>query len=150
MLQPEEKPEKRNHNTSQPPGADAEPSILPSGSGLRLWRSLDELAGLPAFPPEAQYEFPEGADVLPATFNRREMLKLVAASAALAGLTGCTKLPTQHIVPYAGQPVFYAAAMTMGGVAFGILAQSTMGRPTKIEGNPDHPASLGGSDVFAQ
>ena len=82
----------------------------------------------------------------------------MAASAALAGLTGCTKLPTQHIVPYvrqpedilAGQPIFYATAMTLGGVASGILVESHMGRPTKIEGNPDHPASLGATDVFTQ
>ncbi len=82
----------------------------------------------------------------------------MAASAALAGLTGCTKLPTQHIVPYvrqpeeiiAGQPLFYATSMTLGGVASGILVESHMGRPTKIEGNPDHPSSLGASDAFAQ
>ena len=82
----------------------------------------------------------------------------MAASAALAGLTGCTKLPTQHIVPYvrqpeeilAGQPLFYATAMTLGGVATGVLVESHMGRPTKIEGNPDHPASLGATDAFAQ
>jgi Fe-S-cluster-containing dehydrogenase component/anaerobic selenocysteine-containing dehydrogenase len=85
-------------------------------------------------------------------------MKLMAASAALAGLTGCTKLPTQHIVPYvrqpedilSGQPIFYATAMTLGGIATGILVESHMGRPTKIEGNPDHPASLGATDTFAQ
>ena len=82
----------------------------------------------------------------------------MAASAALAGLTGCTKLPTQKIVPYvrqpeeiiAGKPLFYATAMTLGGVATGLLVESHMGRPTKIEGNPDHPAAWAATDVFAQ
>ena len=82
----------------------------------------------------------------------------MAASAAFAGLTGCTKLPTQKILPYVRQPeeivpgkaLFYATAMTLGGIATGLLAESNMARPTKIEGNPDHPASLGATDVFAQ
>ncbi len=82
----------------------------------------------------------------------------MAASAAFAGLTGCTKLPTQKIVPYVrqpeqiipGKPLFYATAVTLGGVASGILVESNMARPTKIEGNPDHPGSLGASDAFAQ
>jgi Fe-S-cluster-containing dehydrogenase component len=83
---------------------------------------------------------------------------VMAASAAFAGLTGCTKLPEQRIVPYVrqpeqiipGKPLFYATAMTLGGVATGILVESHMARPTKVEGNPDHPASLGASDAFAQ
>src|SRR5579872_2150716 len=85
-------------------------------------------------------------------------MKVMAASAAFAGLTGCTKLPTQHIVPYVrqpeqiipGKPLFYATAVTLGGVASGILVESHMARPTKVEGNPDHPGSLGASDAFAQ
>ena len=51
-----------------------------------------------------------------AKLDRRELLKVMAASAAFAGLTGCTKLPTQKIVPYVrqpeqiipGKPLFYA------------------------------------------
>jgi hypothetical protein len=86
------------------------------------------------------------------------LLKVMAASAAFAGLSGCTKLPTQHIVPYVRQPeeiipgkaLFYATAVTLGGVATGVLVESNMARPTKIEGNPDHPGSLGASDAFAQ
>jgi molybdopterin-containing oxidoreductase family iron-sulfur binding subunit len=93
------------------------------------------------------------------TIGRREVLKLMAASAALAGLTACTKLPTEKIVPYAqqapeefipGKPLFYATAMPFGGVGTGLLVESHMGRPTKVEGNPGHPASLGAADVFAQ
>ncbi len=131
--------------------------------GKRQWRSFDELAGTSEFTGHLHDEFPNGTDQdgpdgAKTSFNRREVLKLMAASAAMAGLTGCTKLPTQHIVPYvrqpediiAGQPLFYATAMPLSGVATGILVESHMGRPTKIEGNPDHPASLGATDVFAQ
>ena len=91
--------------------------------------------------------------------SRRSALKLMAASAALAGLTACTKLPTEKIVPYAqqqpedfvpGKPLFYATAMPLAGYATGLLVESHMGRPTKVEGNPSHPASLGAANVFAQ
>ena len=75
-----------------------------AGSGRQFWRSLDELAGTPAFAKSLQNEFPYPPGATPSTFNRREILKVMAASAALAGLTGCTKMPTQHIVPYVRQP----------------------------------------------
>jgi MoCo/4Fe-4S cofactor protein with predicted Tat translocation signal len=124
----------------------------------RYWRSLDELAETGEFRNYAENEFPHGANDPGATLDRREILKVMAASAAFAGLTGCTKLPTQHIVPYVrqpeqiipGKPLFYATAVTLGGVATGVLVESNMARPTKVEGNPDHPASLGATDVFAQ
>ncbi len=128
-------------------------SACQKGAGSRHWRSLGELAGAPA-PARPTHE---PAEIM-ASVSRREVLRMMAASTALAGLTGCTKLPTQHIVPYVrqpediieGQPLFYATAVTMGGVATGVLAESHMGRPTKIEGNPDHLASLGATDAFAQ
>jgi MoCo/4Fe-4S cofactor protein with predicted Tat translocation signal len=128
------------------------------GNTPRFWRSLDELAGTPEFRDHAENEFPHGATDTGATLDRRELLKVMAASAAFAGLTGCTKLPEQRIVPYVrqpeqiipGKPLFYATAVTLGGVATGILVESHMARPTKVEGNPDHPASLGASDAFAQ
>ena len=102
--------------------------------------------------------FRTGRTILKRKIDRRELLKVMAASAAFAGLCGCTKLPTQKIVPYVRQPeeiipgkaLFYATAVTLGGVATGVLVESNMARPTKIEGNPDHPASLGASDAFAQ
>jgi MoCo/4Fe-4S cofactor protein with predicted Tat translocation signal len=128
------------------------------GNTPRFWRSLDELAGTPEYRDHAENEFPHGANDKTATLDRRELLKVMAASAAFAGLTGCTKLPEQRIVPYVrqpeqiipGKPLFYATAVTLGGVATGILVESHMARPTKVEGNPDHPASLGASDAFAQ
>src|SRR5690606_33617078 len=90
--------------------------------------------------------------------GRRSFLKLMGASMGLAGLTACTRQPEEKIVPYVrapeqmvpGKPLFYASAVPMGGYGLGVLAESHMGRPTKIEGNPLHPASLGATDVFAQ
>jgi MoCo/4Fe-4S cofactor protein with predicted Tat translocation signal len=124
----------------------------------RFWRGLDELAGTPEFRNHLENEFPHGANDPNAKIDRRDLLKVMAASAAFAGLTGCTKLPTQKIVPYVRQPeqvvpgtsLFYATAVTLGGVASGVLVESHMGRPTKIEGNPDHPGSLGAADAFSQ
>jgi molybdopterin-containing oxidoreductase family iron-sulfur binding subunit len=88
---------------------------------------------------------------------RRRFLKLMAASAALAG-AGCSGPPAETIVPYVtmpeqgvpGLPMFYATAFVRNGLAHGVLVESNMGRPTKVEGNPDHPVSAGATDVFAQ
>src|SRR5256712_13988459 len=82
----------------------------------------------------------------------------MGASLALAGLSACTSRPTGTIVPYVrapeeivpGKPLFFATAMSLGGFATGLLVESHLGRPTKVEGNPDHPASLGATDAFAQ
>src|SRR5205807_7049495 len=100
---------------------------------------------------------PEG-DALTDPVARRTFLKLMGASTALAGATACTRQPAEKIVPYVrqpeeivpGKPLFFATAMTLGGVATGLLVESHEGRPTKIEGNPQHPGSLGATDVFAQ
>jgi MoCo/4Fe-4S cofactor protein with predicted Tat translocation signal len=132
----------------------------------RLWRSLEEVAFTPEYQAFLHDEFPndpEKAQQLAAQsskhgLNRREVLKLMAASAALSGLTACTKLPTEKIVPYVrapeevipGKPLFYATSMVDRGVAIGLLVESQMGRPTKVEGNPDHPGSRGASNIFCQ
>lgn len=125
----------------------------------RFWRGLEELAGTPEYRDFLECEFPHDPRQDEKGVSRRDTLKLMAASAALAGLTACTKLPTEKIVPYAqqrpenfvpGKPLFYATAMPLGGYATGLLVESHMGRPTKVEGNPNHPASLGAADVFAQ
>src|ERR671912_553003 len=89
---------------------------------------------------------------------RRRFLKLMGASLALAGASACTRQPDELIVPYVrqpenvvpGRPLFFATAMPLSGSAIGLLAESHQGRPTKIEGNPDHPASLGATDAYAQ
>jgi len=78
--------------------------------------------------------------------------------AGLRGLSGCGRTPEQFVVPYVkqpegmvlGKPQFYATAMPFGADAIGLLVESHEGRPTKIEGNPDHPSSLGATNVFAQ
>ena len=127
----------------------------------RLWSSLDELAGTPEYQAALHDEFSDPEKEAKRArhgLSRREALRLMAASAALSGLTACTKLPTQHIVPYVhapeeiipGKPLFYATSMMQGGLAMGLLVESHTGRPTKIEGNPNHPASLGATNIFAQ
>ena len=125
----------------------------------RVWRGLEELAGTPEYRDFLACEFPHDPRAEAKGVSRRSALKLMGASAALAGLTACTKLPTEKIVPYAqqqpenfvpGKPLFYATAMPLAGYATGLLVESHMGRPTKVEGNPSHPASLGAANVFAQ
>jgi molybdopterin-containing oxidoreductase family iron-sulfur binding subunit len=49
-----------------------------------------------------------------------------------------------------GRPRYVARAIPLSGVAMPVLVESHMGRPTKIEGNPDHPASRGGTDLLTQ
>jgi MoCo/4Fe-4S cofactor protein with predicted Tat translocation signal len=127
-------------------------------TGPEYWRSLEELAGSDEFQEMLHREFPKGASEWLDDFSRRGFLKTMGASLALAGLTGCTRMPNTEIVPYVrqpenvipGRPKFYATAFTLGGYASPILVESHMFRPTKIEGNPEHPASLGGTDVYAQ
>jgi len=127
-------------------------------TGPEYWRSLEELAGSPAFQEALHREFPKGASEWLDTVSRRGFLKVMGASLGLAGMTGCVKLPLEPIVPYVrqpenvipGRPAYYATAMTLGGYANPLLVESHLGRPTKIEGNDLHPASLGGTDIFAQ
>ncbi len=129
-----------------------------SGPGRRWWRTLDELADDPSFAARLANEFPSEIEAITDPVARRTFLKLMGASLALAGVTACTRQPTEKIVPYVrqpeelvpGRPLFYATAMPLGGVATGLLVESHEGRPTKVEGNPLHPGSLGASDVFAQ
>jgi MoCo/4Fe-4S cofactor protein with predicted Tat translocation signal len=134
---------------------------LENGGKKRFWRSLEQLADTEEYQELARREFPKNPPVKQAQsgVSRRNMLKLMAASAGLAGLTACTKLPIEHITPYVnpseefvpGHPLFYATSMPRPeGGAIGLLVKSHMGRPTKVEGNPDHPGSLGSTDVFSQ
>src|SRR5438552_12855068 len=82
----------------------------------------------------------------------------MAASMALAGVGGCKAEAPEKIVPYVrppeeilpGMPLHFATAMPVSGYAIGLIVASHEGRPIKVEGNPDHPASLGATDVFAQ
>jgi len=127
------------------------------GQGKEYWRSLEELAGDPAFEALLSREFPQSSPESGNGVDRRGFLKFMGASLAFAGLTACSR-PVHHIVPYVrqpediipGKPLFFATAMTLGGEALGVLVESHMNRPTKVEGNPEHPASLGATDLFAQ
>ena len=126
--------------------------------GRGPWRSLEELAADPRSEAWLLREHPERAAEWSDPAARREFLKLMGASLALAGLGACTRQPQrddpalrgppEDIVP--GEPLYFATAMPWAGGALGLLVESHMGRPTKVEGNPDHPASLGATDVFAQ
>src|SRR6266704_795730 len=132
---------------------------LQSKTGKQYWRTLEELVEDPKFEELLHREFPRQApSEWDDSVDRRDFLKLMAASLAFAGLSGCGRAPEQHIVPYVkqpdglvlGKPQFYATAMPFGADAIGLLVESHEGRPTKIEGNPDHPSSLGATNAFAQ
>lgn len=130
---------------------------LSGASGPVYWRSLEEIAETPEFRAFLDDEFPNRLPDWADRTRRREFLKVMAASLALAGVGACTRQPRESIVPYVnqpeglvpGKPLYYATAFQQAGFAQGILVESHLGRPTKIEGNPNHPASLGGCDRFA-
>ena len=126
--------------------------------GPRYWRSLEELAETEEFQSFLDREFPHGAPELVDATSRRNFLKLMGASLALAGVSGCTHQAGEKIVPYVrapedlvpGKPLYYATALSRSGSPIGVLAESHMGRPTMVEGNEKHPDSLGAIDYFAQ
>ena len=118
-----------------------------ASSGKKYWRSLEELADSPLFEEFVQREFPQQAEEWNDPVERRTFLKLMGASLALAGLSGCVIQPPEKIVPYVNQPeeevpgkgLYFATAFSLVGIATPLLARSNEGRPTKLEGNPDHP-----------
>jgi len=122
------------------------------------WRSLAQIEGRPEFRDALEREFPEGASELPAGVTRREMISLLGASLSLAGLAGCIRRPVEEIVPYVtnpeeivpGIPRYYATTMPFRRSAYGLIVESHEGRPTKIEGNPSHPSTLGASSTRVQ
>src|SRR4051795_6071457 len=126
--------------------------------GKQYWRSLEEHADTPEFRKLVAEEYPHEIEEWDNSLSRRNFVKVMGASLALAGLSGCVVQPAEKIVPYVknpdgmlpGKPNFYATAMSLGGVSVGLLAKSYEGRPIKIEGNPDHPGSQGATDVIAQ
>lgn len=131
-----------------------------SAQGKKHWRSLEELAESNDFKKLIEQEYPEQAALWPNMLSRRKFFTLMGASLALAGISGCSvkPAPSADLVPYVkppeealpGRPLFYATTMTFAGTATGLLVESHEGRPTKIEGNPDHPASRGATDIFHQ
>lgn len=104
--------------------------------------------------------FPDIAALPAEHVDRRRFMQLAGASLMLAGatLTGCRRWPVEEIRPHASQPPgtspgvpqYYATCFELDGTATGILAKSYDGRPIKIEGNPDHPYSVGAADALIQ
>jgi molybdopterin-containing oxidoreductase family iron-sulfur binding subunit len=131
---------------------------LKEKTGKQYWRTLEELAEDPHFEDLLHREFPREAAHWDESVDRRDFLRLMAASLALAGMAGCGRPDIAHIVPYVkqpdgmilGKPNFYATAMPFGADAIGVLVESHEGRPTKLEGNPDHPSSMGATDAIVQ
>jgi MoCo/4Fe-4S cofactor protein with predicted Tat translocation signal len=157
------------HQTMDQPGSTlpATPALAPSTDALApaaaapqqdvYWRSLAQLENSSEFQATLAREFPEGITEAPDDVSRRGFLGAVAASVALAGMTSCRK-PVTTILPFnrrpegfkPGVPQHYASTIVRGGLGIGVLVKSSDGRPTKIDGNPDHPSSLGGSDLQLQ
>jgi len=143
---------------SEPKEIDALRAQLDGTRGKEYWRSLESLSGTPEFKEFLHREFPQNASEWLDPVGRRGFLKLMSASLALAGVTACTRQPNEELVPYVrqpeelvpGKPLFYATAMPFNGAGMGLLVESHEGRPTKIEGNPDHPSSKGATDLWAQ
>jgi len=131
---------------------------LEGSRGREYWRSLEAVSETPEFKEFLHREFPQNASEWLDPVGRRGFLRLMGASLTLAGISACTRQPDEAIVPYVrqpeelvpGKPLFYATAMPFGGAGIGLLVESHEGRPTKIEGNPDHPTSRGATDIFAQ
>ncbi len=134
---------------------DAESAAPPSN---QFWRSLEELSNTPEFEAMLNREFPAAASLWKEGVSRRRFLALMGASMALVGLNGCSRRPTEKIVPYVIQPeqlvpgkaLQYASAMPLAGYGKGVIVDQQMGRAIKVEGNPKHPSTLGGTDVFMQ
>ncbi len=127
-----------------------------------LWRSLDELeqSARAAVARDNEFLSEDPTEIEVTRVGRRKFLGVMGASTALAGvsLPGCVRKPKERILPYAqrpedlvpGEPRFFATTARIGGTVLGLLVESQDGRPTKIEGNPDHPMSLGATSAWAQ
>ncbi len=156
-------PEARQPRPSAPPAPRLDLAAvrerLAGERGRDWWRSLEDLAATPEFEEMLHRELPRlASEWAGGRASRRRFLQLSSASLALGGLAGCVKQPPEKIVPYVVQPeglvpgesLHFATAIPRGGYATGLLVESAMGRPVKVEGNPEHPASLGATDLFDQ
>ena len=152
-----------NFDTRKTSGRDvsAPRAEVADQTGPRYWRCLDELAETEEFTEYLHREFPEAASEWTDPASRRSFLKLMGASLALAGVgsAGCDfEEGPEKILPYTraperlvpGKAQHYATAISLGGYGVGVIAESHMGRPTMLEGNPDHPDSLGAIDFLTQ
>jgi len=135
-------------------------NILNNSKPKTQWRSIEERSGNPD-ERIAELESPNGARAWEQAegLSRRGFMGVastIAASSAL--LTGCIRKPTEYIVPLSirpedripGAPLYYNTVARIGDSVMGLRVTSMDGRPTKVDGNPNHPASLGGADAFTQ
>jgi molybdopterin-containing oxidoreductase family iron-sulfur binding subunit len=146
------------HENDSTPGLEQMREGLAGKRGRAYWRTLGEMSDTPEFQKFLEDEFPNRSSL--AEIDRRSLLKFMGASIALAGLSGCRSvfMPEDKLIPYVkqpeelvpGKPLYYASSITLGGYATGVLVEQHEGRPTKLEGNPQHPASLGALDHFSQ
>jgi MoCo/4Fe-4S cofactor protein with predicted Tat translocation signal len=126
--------------------------------GKKYWRSIDELAGTPEFEAALSQEFPQHSSEWIDPVSRRGFMKMMGASMALAGLAGCTKQPDEPIYPYVkapedlvlGKPIYFATAFPFPTGAIPVLVKSDAYRPIKVDGNPEHSITKGGSDPITQ
>jgi MoCo/4Fe-4S cofactor protein with predicted Tat translocation signal len=132
---------------------------LAEKGGRDYWQSFEELAETPEFLAAIEEEFPRFAAAAAGAPDRRRFLQLMAASLALSGLAACGPEPDpRRLRPYVEQPSgvvpgrarYYATATQLGGYAYGVTIEHQMSRPIKVEGNPDHPASLGATSAIGQ
>ncbi len=126
-------------------------------NGKKYWRSLDEINQTPEFEQFLKNEFSEGTFDVPNGMSRRKFLSIMGASIALAGLASCRR-PVEKIIPYAiapenivpGTPKYYSTNIPFGSESYGVIVENHEGRPTKLEGNPNHPSTLGKSNAWLQ
>ena len=134
-----------------------EPGDVTKVTGLAFWQGLDQLIDQPAFRARLTERFPALAEIA-GDWQRRDILKCLGATIALAGLDGCERNPDERALPFVRNPAgiepgedrFYATAVELDGVGQPVIGKCHDGRPIKLDGNPDHPASGGASDAFTQ
>src|SRR5689334_2824280 len=136
--------------------ADFLRDMPPMSAGKKFWRSLEEYQQSDAFGEMLKAEFPTIFELW--TVDRREVLRVMGASLALAGMSGCKPVRSDDVVPFVNRPEGYlegrtdryATAVLFDGYAQPVLATTSAGRPIKLDGNPEHPAFRGGSTPFMQ
>jgi MoCo/4Fe-4S cofactor protein with predicted Tat translocation signal len=144
-------------------GSAAKPGMTLGAARAELdsaagWQGLDKVATQPGFDRRVEQEFPAQAQEWVDPVSRRGFMKLMGASLAMAGLAGCTKQPDEPIYPYVkapedlilGKPNYFATAFPFSTGALPLLVKSDAYRPIKVDGNPEHPMSMGGSDPLSQ
>jgi Fe-S-cluster-containing dehydrogenase component/anaerobic selenocysteine-containing dehydrogenase len=134
------------------------PASMSEKQDSAYWRHASEHEGTVAVDQEKHQEFDaQNPDQLDPA-GRRNFMKVMGASMMLGSLASCARQPEEKIVPYVkppeeripGRPDYYATAVSLAGFGMGAVATSYDGRPTKIEGLSEHPASLGATGIHSQ